>query len=113
MEPAVRTAKQELSEAGLAVRRRFSIPETKSRKLVVDTPTKGMPMRDTWDISVLAAASKERCGYPTQKPLKLLERIIRASTNEGDFVFDPFCGCATTLVAAEKLSRNWGGGRSI
>lgn len=84
-------------------------PETKSRKLVVDTPTKGMPMRDTWDISVLAAASKERCGYPTQKPLKLLERIIRASTNEGDFVFDPFCGCATTLVAAEKLSRNWGG----
>ena len=50
---------------------------------------------------------KERTGYPTQKPLKLYERIIKASSNEGDFVLDPFCGCATTLVAAEKLGRQW------
>ncbi|MDE2761540.1 MAG: DNA methyltransferase [Gemmatimonadota bacterium] len=51
----------------------------------------------------------ERTGYPTQKPLKLLERIIRASSNEGDMVLDPFCGCATTLVAAETLGREWAG----
>ncbi len=52
---------------------------------------------------------KERTGYPTQKPLKLLERIIKASSNEGDFVLDPFCGCATTCIAAEKLGRQWMG----
>ena len=50
---------------------------------------------------------RERTGYPTQKPLKLLERIIKASSNEGDVVFDPFCGCATTCVASEKLGRKW------
>ena len=62
-----------------------------------------------WDISLVMPASKERTGYPTQKPLKLLERIIRASSNEGDVVFDPFCGCATTLVAADDLGRSWAG----
>ena len=51
--------------------------------------------------------SKERTGYPTQKPLALLERIISASSNEGDVVLDPFCGCATACVAAEKLQRQW------
>ena len=50
---------------------------------------------------------KERTGYPTQKPLALLERIIKASSNKSDIVFDPFCGCATTLIAAEKLQRQW------
>ena len=50
---------------------------------------------------------KERTGYPTQKPLKLLERIIQASTNEGDTILDPFCGCATACVAAERLGRKW------
>ncbi len=53
------------------------------------------------------AMAKERTGYPTQKPLALLERIIKASSNEGDMVLDPFCGCATTCVAAEKLGRAW------
>ncbi|MCS1412082.1 MAG: Modification methylase DpnIIB [Verrucomicrobia subdivision 3 bacterium] len=48
---------------------------------------------------------QERLGYPTQKPLPLLERIIKASSNEGDVVFDPFCGCATTLEAAHSLKR--------
>ncbi len=54
-------------------------------------------------------ASKERTGYPTQKPLELYERIITASSSEGDFVLDPFCGCATTPIAAERLNRQWVG----
>ena len=66
-------------------------------------------MRDVWEISYLNANAKERVGYPTQKPLALLERIIKASSNEGDIVFDPFCGCATTLVAADRLHRQWVG----
>ena len=82
-------------------------PVSKSRKIVVDQPTKGLPMRDVWDISIVAGSSKERVGYPTQKPLALLDRIIRASSNPGDVVFDPFCGCATTLVAANRLERQW------
>ena len=53
--------------------------------------------------------AKERVGYPTQKPLALLERIIKASSNPGDVVLDPFCGCATACVAAEKLGREWVG----
>ena len=52
-------------------------------------------------------SAKERTGYPTQKPVKLLERIIKASSNPGDTILDPFCGCATTCVAAEKLNRKW------
>ena len=58
---------------------------------------------------LLGAQSSERTGYPTQKPLALLERIIRASSSDGDIVLDPFCGCATTCVAAEKLGRQWVG----
>ena len=84
-------------------------PETGTRKLVVDKPTKGMPMRDVWALSIVAGSSRERVGYPTQKPLALLDRIIRASSNEGDTVLDPFCGCATALVAAERLGRRWVG----
>ena len=82
-------------------------PETKTRKLVVNEPTKGMPLRDVWDLSILAGSSKERLGYRTQKPLKLLDRIISASSNEGDVVLDPFCGCATTLESAHRLGRRW------
>lgn len=59
------------------------------------------------DIVPLSAQSAERLGYPTQKPLALLERIISASSNEGDAVLDPFCGCGTTIAAAEKLKRKW------
>ena len=61
------------------------------------------------DINPIGAHAAERVGYPTQKPLALLERIIRASSNEGDMVLDPFCGCATACVAAEKLERQWAG----
>jgi len=82
-------------------------PETKTRKIVVDKPTKGLPLRDVWEMSILAGSSNERVGYPTQKPLKLLDRIIKASSNANDIVLDPFCGCATTCIAAERLTRRW------
>ena len=59
------------------------------------------------DVSYLASGDKERLGFPTQKPLALLERIIKASSNEGDLVLDPFCGCGTTIEAAHKLDRRW------
>ena len=64
-------------------------------------------MRDFWEISYIGSTSSERTGYPTQKPLTLLERIIKASSNPGDWILDPFCGCATTCVAADRLQRNW------
>ena len=73
-----------------------------------DEQNPGSVMHDTWnDINILNSQAKERIGYPTQKPIALLERIIKASSNEGDMVLDPFCGCATTCVAAEKLGRQW------
>ncbi|MCY4247392.1 MAG: site-specific DNA-methyltransferase, partial [Chloroflexi bacterium] len=63
---------------------------------------------DVWaDIKPLTGSAKERLGYPTQKPLSLMERVIRASSNEGDLVFDPFCGCGTTCAAAHQLKRRW------
>ena len=64
-------------------------------------------MRDVWDINALGRTSGERLGYPTQKPLALLERIISASSNPGDLVLDPFCGCGTAVHAAENLDRRW------
>ena len=69
---------------------------------------RGAAMPDWWiDINTLQTWSRERTGYPTQKPLELLERIISTSSNEGEIVLDPFCGCATTCVAAEGLGRKW------
>ena len=68
----------------------------------------GMPAQAIWnDIRPLAANAGERLGYPTQKPEALLERIIRASSNEGDLILDPFCGCGTATVVAERLNRRW------
>uniref|UniRef100_UPI0026335861 DNA methyltransferase n=1 Tax=Brachyspira sp. TaxID=1977261 RepID=UPI0026335861 len=66
-----------------------------------------MRMRDVWEIPIINAMSKERMGYPTQKPTELLERIIKAVTKKGDIVMDPFCGCGTTLDAAQQLNRKW------
>ena len=63
---------------------------------------------NVWEMT-LASRSRERLGYPTQKPLALLDRVIRASSNPGDFVLDPFCGCGTTLHAAQALERQWAG----
>ena len=74
------------------------------RKYLKDA--KGKAMGTGWN-DIKPSAGKEYLGYPTQKPLALLERIIKASSNEGDLVLDPFCGCATTCVAAEKLGRKW------
>ena len=69
---------------------------------------KGRPVQDVWtDLESLRSWHKERLGYPTQKPQALLERIIEASSNEGDVVLDPFCGCGTAVAAAEKLKRKW------
>ena len=83
-------------------RRRASAPFVpEARKVTVG---------DVWtDIDRINQTAKERVGYPTQKPLALLDRIIRASSNEGDMVLDPFCGCATALVAADRLHREWAG----
>jgi site-specific DNA-methyltransferase (adenine-specific) len=68
----------------------------------------GARLGDVWtDIPPISAQAKERLGYPTQKPLALLERIIAASSNEGDVVLDPFCGCGTAVHAAQKLNRQW------
>ncbi len=68
----------------------------------------GRKSADVWtDIPPLQASSQERLGYPTQKPEALLERILRASSNEGDVVLDPFCGCGTTVQVAQKLNRRW------
>lgn len=76
---------------------------------------KGFPIEDTWnchsgdvlDSIMIKSFSTEKTGYPTQKPVILYERIVKASSNEGEVVLDPFCGCATTLVAAENLGREW------
>lgn len=92
--------------------------EKKASKKIQEAKLIGRPIRYTtaraptmgnvWtDISIVNPMAKERTGYPTQKPLALIERIINASSNLNDLVFDPFCGCATTLVAAQRLTRDW------
>ena len=68
----------------------------------------GIPIQDNiTDIPPIGARARERLGYPTQKPEALLERIIKASSNEGDVVLDPFCGCGTAIATAERLNRRW------
>ena len=62
---------------------------------------------DVWEINYLNSQSKERIGYPTQKPEALLERIIKCASNEGDVILDPFMGVGTTIAVAEKLNRHW------
>ncbi len=64
-------------------------------------------MRDVWDIKIIPGSGKERLGFPTQKPEELLQRIIEVSTNKGDVVLDPFCGCGTSIAVAEDLGRSW------
>ena len=83
-----------------------SVYERDNEGNVIANGTKrGVPLGDVWDIPYLNPKAKERTGYPTQKPLLLLERIIALTTNEGDCVLDPFCGSGTTLVAAQSLNR--------
>lgn len=70
----------------------------------------GTPLQDLWDdIPPINSQAAERLGYPTQKPEALLERIVQASSNEGDLILDPFCGCGTTITVAERLKRSWVG----
>ena len=86
-------------------------PATKTGRIMLKRyldEQKGVTIGDTWtDISQLRASMPERLGYPTQKPLALLERIINASSNPGDVVLDPFCGCGTAVHAAQSLGRQW------
>ena len=79
---------------------RFQVPTDEGAKT---------PCPDWWEISIINPNAKERVGYPTQKPLALLDRIIKASSNDGDMVLDPFCGCATTCISAQGLGRHWSG----
>jgi DNA modification methylase len=70
--------------------------------------SRGIPLQDVWtDIPAINAKARERVGYPTQKPEALLRRIIEASSNPGDLVLDPFCGCGTTLAVADQTQRQW------
>ncbi|HUW49837.1 MAG TPA: DNA methyltransferase [Sulfuricella sp.] len=75
--------------------------------ITLDEESGGVKMSDVWELPIIAPSSSERLGYPTQKPLALLERIINASSNEGDIILDPFCGCGTAVHAAQKLKRQW------
>jgi DNA modification methylase len=82
-------------------------PRLDGLKIYLDE-TKGKPVTTNWtDIERISNTSAERLGYPTQKPVALLERIIKTSSNPGDVVLDPFCGCGMTIDAAEKLGRKW------
>jgi site-specific DNA-methyltransferase (adenine-specific) len=94
-----------LDECGLIYHsKRGGAPRYK--QFLSDAP--GSPLSDTWsDIPAINSQAQERLGYPTQKPLALLERIISASSNPGDVVLDPFCGCGTAVDAAQKLGRQW------
>ncbi len=75
---------------------------------IYDVPKpQGKALADVWKIAILNGQAKERTGYPTQKPLALLDRVINASLSKKGVVLDPFCGCATTLVAADRLQRDW------
>jgi DNA modification methylase len=99
------TRMQELYEQGRIVQSKpGNVPAQK--RYLDEMP--GMPIGTWWDdIKPVQAQGSERLGYPTQKPLALLERIVEASSRTGDVVLDPFCGCGTALVAAEKLGRKW------
>ncbi len=96
---------KELIDQGLIVQTQpGTVPQLK--RYLDEMP--GVPLQDIWtDIQIINNRSKEILGYPTQKPVALLERILSASSNPGDVVLDPFCGCGTTVHAAEKLGRQW------
>jgi DNA modification methylase len=92
---------------GRILLRKDGLPRKRCRIVFLDE-LPGVTLQSWWgDITPLAGGSKERLGYPTQKPLPLLERIIKTSSNENDIVLDAFCGCGTALVAAQTLNRQW------
>ncbi len=92
---------------GRILLKRDGTPRLDGLKVYLDE-MRGTPVTTNWtDIQRIGNTSAERLGYPTQKPEALLERIINASSNEGDLVLDPFCGCGTTVSVAERLHRKW------
>ena len=97
-----------IDENGRRYQERGADTRRKNRTRFYLDDNKGIALDTLWikDIQ-LASSSKERVGYPTQKPLALYERIIKASSNQGDMVLDPFCGSGTTLDAAQTLGRQW------
>ncbi len=98
-------ASEFIGKQGLNIDLERTNPDSVYRDYYDKSP--GVLPRDWWQIPVINRAAKERLGYPTQKPELLLERIIKASSNEGDIVADFFCGCGTTITVAEKLGRKW------
>ena len=90
---------------------RLHFPKSKDGRILLKRyldEMPGMQVTNIWDdILVIHAMALERLGYPTQKPEALLERIIKASSNEGDLVLDPFCGCGTTVQVAQRINRRW------
>ena len=95
---------QQMNDAGRLVHTKSGMPRYK--RYLDEMP--GSPITSVWtDIPLINSQAQERLGYPTQKPVALLERIIRASSNQGDTILDPFCGCGTTIHAAQKLKREW------
>ena len=97
---------RKLDDEGRIVYSRTGVPRY---KIYLDE-SRGRSLQDIWDdVAPVHQLPKERLGYPTQKPAALLERIVQASSNEGDVVLDPFCGCGTAVAAAEKLKRRWTG----
>lgn len=92
-------------ELAASTKSSFGTRKQNKASRVEDCESKGPPLSDVWDVNVLAPIAKERTGYPTQKPERLLERVILASSSPGDTVLDPFCGSGTTLAVAERLGR--------
>ena len=93
---------RERNENGKAVYKR-----DENGKPIIGKAKKGVPLSDVWEIPYLNPKAKERTGYPTQKPVLLLNQIIKIATDEGDLVLDPFCGSGTTCVSAKSLNRNY------
>ncbi|HEX5502090.1 MAG TPA: DNA methyltransferase [Thermomicrobiales bacterium] len=97
---------ERLYAEGRILRQRDGRPRKDGYKVYLDE-VEGPALQDIWTDIALAPTAGERLGYPTQKPEALLERVIRSSSNEGDVVLDPFCGCGTAVVAAQRLDRRW------
>lgn len=76
------------------------------RSVSTDEPSMGCPMGDVWELPIVAPVARERTGYPTQKPERLLERLLLALTDPGDLVIDPYCGSGTTCAVAARLGRS-------